>query len=166
MKENEQLIQDQATRIRETFGNEAKLYEYLFETMENFFYRYLETAESKNLKVSEMAKLTFGAQSFESSMVDALKIKNPAAHLGILELAKRVPKAQKPLVKYTLLVTIKEFTSDHGDLVVTTKIDWGFPEFTDESKSVRKDVTFKYDELGVFRKALALKLEEACELFS
>lgn len=166
MKNSQEQIHDWQDKVRAQFGNEGKLYEYLFETLENFFYRYLETSESKNLKVQELAKGTYGAFGFESSMVEALKIKHVDAHKGIMELAKRIPKAQKPLVRLGLGVSIKEFTADKGNLVVFSEIHWGFPEFSDKASSVRKEITFKYVELQEFRKGLALKLEEAAELFT
>ena len=166
MKTNEEQIHAWQDRVRETFGSEAKLYEYLFSTLENFFYRYLETSESKGLKVAQLNQNTFGAQSFESSMVDALKMKNPSVHPGVLELAKRVPKAQKPSVKLSLSVVIKELTSDRGELLITGEVDWGFPDFSQSETRAQKVVKFIYDDLAVFRKQLALKIEEACEIFN
>jgi hypothetical protein len=166
MKTNEEQIHQWQDRVRETYGSESKLYEYLFTTLENFFYRYLETSDYKGLKVSELKEKTFGAESFETSMVDALKMKNPAIHPGVLDLAKRIPKAQGPAVKLSLSVTIKELTSDRGDLVITAEVDWGFPDYTQAEKRARKEVRFFYDDLAVFRKQLALKIEEACELFN
>jgi hypothetical protein len=50
-------------------------------------------------------------------------------------------------------------------LKVVSEINWGFPDFQDPSKRLQKIVNFNYDELAVFRKQLALKLEEAAELF-
>lgn len=165
MKDNEKQIQDWQEHVRETFGDERKLYEYLFETMDNFYYRYLETSISKNLKTQELGPKTYGAVSFETSMLEALKNPNPKAKPGIIELAKRVPRAENPSVRYGLWVEVQELASERGSLVLTAEINWGFPEFTEASSAVRKQVKFDYDDLSVFRKQLALKLEETCELF-
>ena len=166
MNDSLKLIHDRQDKIRQDFGNEARLYEYLFETMDNFYYRYLETTETKNLKTQELANKIFGARSFESSMVEALKIKNKEAHAGIMTLAKSIPKAQKPLIRLSLSAQVKELHTDKGHLILSSEIHWGFPEFTDETQMIRKNVTFKYDDLGHFRKELAIKLEDACDLFS
>lgn len=165
MSDNAKVIGDWQDKVRQTFGDETKLYEYLFETLENFFYRYLETTDDKGLKVAALGEKTFGAVSLESSMVEALKIKNPEAKPGIMELAKSVPKAQKPQVQYGLRVKVDELDADRGHLVIMASISWDFPNFSAREKSVVKKVDFKWQELAQFRKELALKLEEACELF-
>ena len=166
MSDNEKVIHDWKDKLKHSFDDSNKLYEYLFQTMENFFYRYLETTENKNIKIFEIAPYIYGAESLESSMVDALKLKDAIAHAGILELAKSVPKAQKPMVKYRLQTQVKELTADKGEMMITASINWGFPHFLDKSKISQKDVSFKYSDLGQFRKELALKLESACELFA
>lgn len=166
MSDNSKVIHDWQDKLKHSFDDEGKLYQYLFETMENFFYRYLETTENKNLKIFEIAPHIYGAESFESNMVDALKIKDPAAKAGIMELAKTVPKAQKPLVKYRLEARVHELTADKGHLTLSASINWDFPQFFDKSKMTKREVEFKYSDLGQFRKELALKLESACELFT
>ena len=166
MSDNDKVIHDWQDKLKHSFDDDKKLYEYLFETMENFFYRYLETTENKNLKVFQIAPHIFGAESFESNMVDALKTKNAVSKAGIMELAKAVPKAQKPLVKYRLDARVHELTADKGHLVITASVNWDFPQFFDKTKVNKKEVDFKYSDLGQFRKELALKLESACELFA
>lgn len=164
MIDEEKLIQDRLQQVKETFGQESGLYQYLFETLDNFFYRYLETSTSKNLKTTELAPKIFGAYSFETSMLDALKNPNPKAKPGIIELAKRVPKDQSPAVRYGLWVEVKELTTDAGHLKMVSEINWGFPDYNDPSKKLSKTVDFKYQDFAVFRKELAQKLEEASEL--
>lgn len=165
MSDNSKVIHEWQDKVRNKYGNEASLYEYLFETMNNFYYRYLETSENKDLQTMEIAPHIFGAESFESSMVEALKVKDPVAKAGIMELAKTVPKAQKPKVKYRLESRVKEMTPDHGQLVITASINWDFPLYMDKSKMTKREIEFKYSELAQFRKELALKLEAACDLF-
>ncbi len=165
MSDNDKQIMERMEKVRADFGDATKLLHYIFETMDNFYYRYLETAENKNLHTTELSPHIFGAMSFESNMVDALKIKNPKAKPGIMELAKSIPKAQKPMVRYSLSTEVKELQTDNGDLVIRAEISWDFPQFEDSSKRTMKEVKFKYSDLGQFRKELALKLEEASEIF-
>lgn len=162
---DKQLIADWQEKVRSTFGDEAKLYEYLFETMDNFYYRYLETTLDKNLKTSSLGPHLWGARSNETDMVQALKITNPVAKKGIMELAKSVPKAQGPAVQYELLANVEELTADHGEIHLVSVINWGWPDFDDKDKQFKKTVVFKYSDLGEFRKHLALNLEEVCAVF-
>ena len=160
-----QQIADWQEKVRASFGDEAKLYEYLFETMDNFYYRYIETTLNKDLKTTSLAPHLWGARSQESDMVQALKITNPVAKKGIMELAKSVPKAQGPAVQYELLANVEELTADHGEIHIVSVINWGWPDFDDKNKQFKKTVVFKYSDLAEFRKQLALKLEEACSIF-
>lgn len=161
---NKQIL-DWQEKVRASFGDVSKMYNYLFETMDNFYYRYLETSESKNLKTTELRNHTWGAVSFESSMVEALKVKEPKAHQGILELAKSIPKAQKPLVRYGMWTEVAELTAEHGKLKLVAEVNWDFPNFTDTTKTSQKTIIFEYADLAQFRKELALKLESIAELF-
>lgn len=165
MKDADKQIRDWQEHVRESFGDEKKLYEYLFSTMDNFYYRYIETSQSKNLKTSQLRPGTFGALSFETSMVDALKAPNPEARAHIIELAKRIPKAQNPAVRYGLWVDVLELTAERGHLRFSSEINWGFPDYQDSSMYMQKKVDFQYADLADFRKHLALRLEEVCELF-
>lgn len=166
MSDNNKQILDWQDKLKHNFDNEERLHEYLISTLDNFIYRYLETSESKNLKAFEIAPHIYGSESFENSMVEALKISDPVIKTGIMELAKSVPKAQKPTVKYRLQATVKELTSDRGHLVITASVNWDFPQFFDKSKISKREVDFKYNDLTQFRKELALKFEAACELFA
>lgn len=162
---SDKQIQEWKEKIQSKYGDESSLYEYLFTTMDNFYYRYLETTLDKNLKTTELANQTWGARSQENSMVDALKIKNPIAKKGIIELAKTNPKSVNPTVRYELNVFVKNLKSDKGEILISSTIDWGFPDYVDENKRFKKTVAFKYSDLTQFRKELALKLEEVCEAF-
>lgn len=160
--DDEKLIQERKTKILETFGDTNNLYGYLFETLDNFFYRYLETTLTKNLHTTELAPKTFGAVSFET-MLEALKKPHPEAKAGIIALAKDDRTAQ---VRFGLWIEINDLTQDYGKMRIVSEINWGHPEYQDASKRIQKVVIFEYDDFGVFRKKLALKLEEASELFS
>lgn len=162
---SDKQIQDWQEKVRSTFGEESKMYEYLFSTMNNFYYRYMETTQDKNLQTKLLSDHKWGATSFEGSMVDALRLSNPVAKKGIVELAKSVPKGQGALVKYELSSEVKELGINQGEIHFRSVIHWGFPDFKDETKMCQKKVIFKYGDLTQFRKELALKLEETCENF-
>ena len=157
MSDSTKQIQDWQEKVKSSFGDESKLLHYLFETLDNFYYRYLETSTDKNLKTSQLSHQVWGAMSVERSMVDALKITNPEAKTGLIEMAKTTAKIDAK-VQYTLKVEVQELKPDHGQLYVISEIFWG-------TGRVSKKVVFKYEDLAQFRKELALKLEEACSLF-
>lgn len=162
---SDKQIHDWQEKVRESFGDEAKLYEYLFNTMDNFYYRYIETTVNQNLKTEHLGPHLWGARSSEPSMVDALKITNPTAKKGIIELAKLVPKSEGPSVRYELLANVEELTPDRGEIHLVSTINWGHPDFDRKDKQFSKTVVFKYTDLAQFRKELALKLEEVCAIF-
>jgi hypothetical protein len=162
---SDKQIQDWQEKVRSSYGDESKLFEYLFTTMDNFYFRYMETTINKNLKTQLIKDHIWGAKSFESSMIDALKITNPMAKKGSIDLAKSVPKGQGVMVCYELLAEVKHLSSEQGEIQFMGKIDWGFPDYSEENKRVQKRVTFIYNDLTRFRKELALKLEEVCEIF-
>jgi hypothetical protein len=162
---SDKQIQEWKEKIQHRYGEESNLYDYLFTTMDNFYYRYIETTQNKNLKTTELENKTWGARSSENSMVDALKLTNPVARKGIIELAKSTPRSMNPSVRYELSAFIKDLRSQTGEIHLTSVIDWGYPDYNDEAKRFKKTVQFKYSELTQFRKELALKLEEVCEAF-
>jgi hypothetical protein len=160
-QDDEKLIQERKNKVLETFGDKNNLYRYLFETLDNFYYLYLDTTLTKDLHTSELLPGVYGALSFES-MLEALKKPHPDAKTAIIALAKVDRNAT---VRYGLWVEVKELTQDVGSLRIVSEINWGFPEYQDPSKRIQKVVKFDYDDFQVFRKQLALRLEEAAELF-
>jgi hypothetical protein len=159
MNDNEEKkIQDWKNKLHDAFGDQKNLYTYLFNTLDNFYYRWLE----KELTTSEIAPKVYGAVT-ESNMMDALKRPNPAAKAGIIEAAKANKDGR---VRFGLWVEVKELTQDRGSMTVVSEINWDYPSYQDASKKLSKRVKFEYDDFAVFRKQLALKLEEASELFA
>ena len=165
MKNEEELIQEKAQELRASFEDPHRLYDYLFETLDNFYHRYIETEVSKDLKTQELAPKVYGAHAFEKDMMTALKKPHPDAKAGIIEMAKTYPRSESPAVRYTLKAKIDSLEADSGKLHLISEINWGFPDFSDPSKRLEKQVDFSYGDLSEFRKKLALKLEEASELF-
>ena len=162
---SEKQILDWQEKVRASLSDEAQLLQYLFQTMDNFYYRYIETTTDKDLKTIALGPHLWGASSVETSMVDALKIKNPKAKPGIIEMAKAVPKIKGPAVHYKLLCDIEKLTPDQGKIRIISGINWDWPDYKGGEKQLEKVVNFTYSDLAQFRKELALKLEEACEIF-
>lgn len=157
MNQNDKQIHDWQEKVRTSFGDASRLYQYLFETMDNFYYRYIETTTDKNLKTSEISPGTWGAMSFEKDMVQALKVRHPQVKAVVMNYAKTVPKSEGPKVRYSLTARTVEFTAERGELLLSAEVRG--------VESYKKEVNFKYQDLAHFRKELALKLEEVCEIF-
>lgn len=166
MSGNEKQIHDWQEKLKSSFSEAGGMLHYLISTMDNFYYRYIETEESKNLQTQTLSPQTYGAISFESNLVQALKISNPELKKNLIEFAKSIPKSQNPKIRYQISCEIKELTPDHGHLILVSEISWDFPDFqNDLNKCIQKKINFKYSDLTEFRKKFALKLEECCELF-
>jgi hypothetical protein len=162
LKQNdEKLIQDWKNKIHDTFGDRNNLYRYLFETLDNFYFRYLETTLSKDLKTAELGPGVFGAVSFESMLV-ALKDPHADAKAGIISQAKI---DRNSIIRMGLWVELKDLSQDYGKMKFVSEINWGFPDYQNPAQRLQKTVDFEYDDFQVFRKKLALKLEEVSELF-
>lgn len=70
------------------------------------------------------------------------------------------------MVRYGLWVEVNQLSPEEGEMIFTAEINWGFPDFNDSSKRLKREVKFTYGDLGQFRKELALKLEEVSEIFT
>lgn len=162
---DQQKIEEQKHRIASHFSNSQALLDYLFETLNNFYYRYLETTISQNLHTTELAPKVWGAQSVETNSMEILKIKNPAIRPHLINAAKALGAKGGLNVTYTLGFEPKELTTEEGHIVIFSKVDWSTSPVEMEKGFELKEIHFHYHSLGEFRKQLALKLEEACEIF-
>lgn len=163
--DNKQKIEEQKQKIAAHFSDSQSLLDYLIETLNNFFYRYLETTLSKNLTTTEIAPRKWGAQSVETDSMEILKIKNPAIRPHLIAAAKTLGGKGGLKVTYTLGIEPKELGSDAGEIIVFSKVDWSETPVEMTKNEEIKEIKFKYQSLHDFRKNLALKLEEACEIF-
>lgn len=154
-------------KIHDMFKDNQAYLNYLIQTKKNFIYRYLETSTDKEVKLENIDLKTFTAKSYESNMGEAFKISDLEIKEGIKQLAKNVPRENKPSVQYSLTTTLEDLQLDKGRLIIESKVNWGFPEFNDQKSHLKKKrVVFEYNDPTIFRKELALKFEEACELFT
>lgn len=153
-------------KIQNIFHDNKAYLEYLLQTKNNFIYRYLETSNSSNIRIESLDSKTLMAESFEKNMGDAFKISHKDIKNGIRDLAKSVPREQNPCIKYTLKTVLENFEIENGNIIIEAVVDWGFPAFLKlHSSSQAKRVQFYYNDANTFRKELALKYEEACEIF-
>ncbi len=154
-------------KIHNLFHDNKAYLDYLLQTKNNFIYRYLETSSDKNIPIKNFDTKTLIAESYEANMGEAFKISDKEIKDGIKTLAKTIPREQNPRVKYSLKTTLEDFLVNDGKVIIEACIDWGFPSFiNDENHSKKKIVVFHYSDANTFRKELALKYEEACELFN
>ena len=154
-------------KIHNLFHDNKAYLDYLLQTKNNFLHRYLETSVDNNILIQSQDSKTLLAESFESNMGDAFKISDQEIKGGIKALAKAVPREQNPRVKYSLKTTLEDFKGDSGKILIEAAVDWGFPDFSNQnSTSKKKHVIFSYNDPNLFRKELALKYEEACEIFN
>ena len=153
-------------KIHNLFHDNKAYLEYLLQTKSNFLYRYLETSTDKSIQIKNINNKTLIAESYEANMGEAFKVSDKVIKDGIMNLAKSVPRDQNPRVKYSITTILEEFLVNNGKIIIETSIDWGFPDFlNDNDHSKKKIIVFNYNDPNIFRKELALKYDEACEIF-
>ena len=163
---DENIKREWEDKIRASYAGSDQLLKFMTETMENFAYRYISTSKSASPKVVATSETTLSVTTLEDSMVNALKTANPAAKVGITELARRVPKAQAPSVQYRLSCQIHTLKPDQGKLILSAQINWNFPTHEAASEQqVTAYKTFTWDDLQVFRKGFPLAVQEVADLF-
>ena len=167
MNDTNNLKKELDEKIHQLFSNKKAYLEYIIQTKKNFLYRYLETSSDKDISIKSHESNELIAESFESNMGEAFKNADPLVKEGIKHLAKSVPKENKPAVKYGLKTIMEDIRGEHGKISIIAQINWDFPEYSPStSKCKIKKVSFNYDDPNTFRKILALKYEEACEIFN
>ena len=154
-------------KIHQLFKDNKAYLDYIIQTKSNFLYRYIETSSDKDLKIKSINNNILIAESFEVNMGNAFKISDPIIKEAIKNLAKNTPREDKPAVKYSLKTTIHEILGEHGRIEIEAQVNWDFPEFSPTSQKCKiKKVLFEFEDPSTFRKMLALKYEEACEIFA
>lgn len=154
-------------KIHNLFKNNKAYLDYILQTKSNFLYRYLETSTDKNIPIDFINSNTFIGKSYESNMGHAFKTQDDMIKEGVKNLAKSTPKEKAPRVQYSLKTVVENVQGDQGNIIIEAQVNWDFPDFSEETKNKKiKKVAFSYNDPNIFRKELALKYEEACELFS
>lgn len=153
-------------QIRAELGERSALDDLISTVLSNFAYRYIESAETGPLKAGYLDQSTIGIEAVETSMVNALKTQNKALRTGLIDLARSFSKKDRPFVKYFILCQFKDWSdSGSGEISVTSKVDWGFPDFKDSSKRMVASKSLKFDDPLDVRNKLPLLLEDVCSLF-
>lgn len=163
---DENIKQAWEEKIRASYANSAQLLSFMTETMNNFAYRYISTSEFPNPTVSFLDDSTLEVFALENNMGNALKIAHPDVKVGVKQLAKSVPHAQKPTVKYSIVCKLDKLSPDKGKLLMRAAVNWNFP--THESRpdsEVTTQKSFSWDDLQVFRKGFPLAVQEVSDLF-
>lgn len=166
MKEKK-IIEEFQNQQKIRFSNNDEFSRYIVKTLENFSYRYIETQSTKQLFKGESSPLCFEISFVEMQILEALKIENPVAKKGIIELAKSFSKKEGPEVRYFLKVEIKELNlqKHSGVLITQGEVFWDYPNFQDSSKKHLLKDKIEFEDLASFRKKLPLSLEKICEVF-
>jgi len=167
LSEDAQKMRDQRNaQIRAELGERSALDDLISSVLSNFAYRYIETNETGPLKASYRENSVIGIEAVETSMVNALKTQNTELRTGLIDLARTFTKKDRPFVKYYLLCEFKDWRdSGKGEILVTAKADWGFPDFNDSSKKMKIEKKLKFDDPLDVRNKLPLIFEEVCTLF-
>ena len=167
MNEIIKLKKELDEKIHNLFKDNQGYLDYILQTKKNFLYRYLETSTDKNINIEGIDSKTLVALSYEGNMGEAFKIADPEIKEGIKSLAKSVAKENKPCVQYSIKTTLEDFRGDSGKIILIARVNWNFPDFNEEKgRFKKKQVDFIYNDTNTFRKQLALKYEEVCELFN
>lgn len=153
-------------KIHNLFKDNDAYLEYLLQTKKNFLYRYLETSADKDIPIHHATEKSLTATSYENNMGEAFKISDPEIKEGIKSLAKSVSRELNPKVRYSLQTDIVDLKGESGKIEITAEVNWGYPDYQNNPESSkRKKIVFQFQDIAAFRKGLALKYEEACELF-
>ena len=165
----EKLTCEMNEKALNQLGSLEGLESFLVQILESFSYRYIMTESSDENSVQkyqeEGTSLLF-CRSIEYRMGEALKCQNPKAKEGILNLAKSVPKKERPCVLYEIFLDLSELSEKlEEDIIVRTVINWDFPTFKNNSKRVEKKIKVSANDLLALRKSLPLALEDACDIF-
>lgn len=163
MDDREQKIWQE--KMQKNFCDSTSVIDFITFTMDNFYYRYIETARDQNLKTMPLGENIIGASAKEYSFREALKVSDTNAKQGITKLAKTIPMKENPHIIYRLECQLKEVEVNKGSLLLKAIINWDYPHFVDQKKKVEKEKLFTYQELQELRKNFPLALEEICEIF-
>lgn len=161
--DKKEIIQKKLNEVETNLKNQDFLSHYILETLNSFGHRYFDDP-----KVSEQVSTNvLRVLAIESGIKEAIKLKNLELRAGIMELVKRVSKAEGPTILREIRVTVLPKDSTHkGECHVTARISFGHP-YHDFKKGtfVEKLSVLVFEDEIQFRNNLAKHLELACEIF-
>jgi hypothetical protein len=146
--------------VYQSFQDSDKLLSYLHNTLTSIAHRYLDNPQLE-LRGTELM-----ATGREENMGQALKSSHTEIKEAVKQLAKSIPREQKPALVSKLKLQLIELTADRGKILVEAEVNWDHPEHSsDSTKKLQRRKTFTWDDFTHFRKALPLAIEEVCDLF-
>ena len=168
-KDFETLKKEQEEKARDEL-RENGLDHLISFTLDNFAYRYLETNSSKDITTQFNGKDLYTVTSYEEDPMCALKISEPNAKKGVIELAKKFSstKGVGLKIRYQLLCDISGISPNgSGTIICKASINWNMDEgFTsDRERESIKVVSYQFSDPLVLRNKLAVLLEDTCQLF-
>ncbi|PIK15250.1 hypothetical protein [Halobacteriovorax sp. JY17] len=139
-------------------------------TLENFAYRYLETAHSKNIVSEFNGANQYTVTSFETDPMLALKVSDLNAKKGAISLAKRfsATKGVGLKIRYQLLCDTSGVSgSGPGLMKCRASINWNMDRgFASEAEfESYKEESIEFSDPLVLRNKLSLLLENVCQIF-
>ena len=167
-KENyEELKNEMESKVKEQLTTGDSFYDFIIFTLNNFVYRYMESPSTGKIVVDVHDNKKFLAVGVETQIMEALKAINPETKKGIIELAKAHAKKVGPQVQYILGCEVLDWVprSESGKVRVWANVSWDFPNFQNKENANTLEKTIEFDDIMVFRKQLALMLEDVCEVF-
>jgi len=159
-------IDDHKVKMIQKFSNSKVVLKYIEDTLNSFCYRYLDTSQDINSKVT-MIDNTFILSTYEPEIMEALKAEFRPVKEIIINLAKKFAQSEvKPVVKYSLEVDILFLGSQEGKLKIRSIVNTNFPDFElHESTCIKKESLLEFSEVMMLRKDLPILLEDLCEIF-
>ena len=146
------------------FGHASEVLSYIEFTLNNFCHRYMDTSTQSNIKTQIDGDL-FYAESIEGNILEALKISYRPVKDKVIALAKKYPtQKENQRVKFILEVNVVDLQSNSGELKISSVVQCDYPKYQNMDLEIRKTIQYTYDDILDFRKELALKLEEVCEI--
>jgi len=147
-------------KLRASFQNSDALMGFMIHTLESFAHRYL------NNPTIESQGPVLWLTGREENMGQALKTHHAPIKEAVKNLAKNVPREQKPALVSRVKIDILELSADKGKIQLTAQVNWAHPGHVwDSAEKVDKKKTLTWDDLQDFRKGFPLALEEICDLF-
>ena len=154
----EELQKEVDNKARASIQSDDGLDQLVRFTLDNFAYRYLETKNNKDLKSALKADQTWGVESKESDLLEALKAQNPQTKKLLIQKAKDHAKKDGATVTLALEIKIMDSLA-----LCKASVSWN-----SDSKDViiaENQTKLAFEDLLDLRNRLAKVLEDACGVF-
>lgn len=160
---DQEIIQHKHQQVEESLSHKDFFENYLLETLNSFAYRYFSDATA----AEKVSASTFRVRAIEQGIKEAVKNPDQKLRAGILELVKRISKAEGPTILNELKIDLLERDPKAGGKCqVSARISFNHPEHNFSKGSfVEKVSLFSFPDDYHLRNTLARHLEEVSALF-